>query len=182
MAVASLLASVVTIANSTISGTVATPTMATAAASSATLTITNSTVSATWRYLRRRMRRHSRNRKHNPERECVRKHRWHCHFARLQHQQRRRRRSFKRSRRSDQHRPAAWSVAESRWTNAHAWRWGGPAIDAGDPSFAPPPEHDQRGACFYRVFGGRIDVGSVETQPRPRCVTPAPRPGPHQTE
>jgi hypothetical protein len=57
-----------------------------------------------------------------------------------------------------------------------------PAIDAGDPSFAPPPDHDQRGACFLRVFGGRIDVGSVETQPRPRCVTPAPRPGPHQTE
>jgi hypothetical protein len=53
-----------------------------------------------------------------------------------------------------------------------------PAIDAGDPSFAPPPDHDQRGACFLRVFGGRIDVGSVETQLRPRCVTPAPRPGP----
>jgi hypothetical protein len=55
---------------------------------------------------------------------------------------------------------------------------GSPAIDAGDPSFTPPPDHDQRGACFYRVFGRRIDVGSVETQPRPRCVTPAPRPGP----
>ena len=53
---------------------------------------------------------------------------------------------------------------------------GSPAIDGGDPSFNRPPYHDQRGACFYRVFGRRIDVGSVETQPRPRCVTPAPRP------
>jgi hypothetical protein len=55
---------------------------------------------------------------------------------------------------------------------------GSPAIDAGDPSFTPPPDQDQRGACFDRVFGGRIDVGSVETQLRPRCVTPAPRPTP----
>jgi hypothetical protein len=55
---------------------------------------------------------------------------------------------------------------------------GSPAIDAGDPSFTRPPYHDQRGACFYRVFGRRIDVGSVETQPRPRCVTPEPRQSP----
>jgi hypothetical protein len=55
---------------------------------------------------------------------------------------------------------------------------GSPAIDAGDPSFTPPPYHDQRGECFDRVFGPRIDVGSVETQLRPRCVTPAPRPTP----
>jgi hypothetical protein len=55
---------------------------------------------------------------------------------------------------------------------------GSPAIDAGDPSFARPPYHDQRGPCFYRVFGRRIDVGSVETQPRPRCATPRPRPTP----
>ena len=55
---------------------------------------------------------------------------------------------------------------------------GSPAIDAGDPSFTPPPDHDQRGACFLRVFGPRIDIGSVETQLRPRCVTPAPRPTP----
>src|SRR6266850_2454279 len=41
---------------------------------------------------------------------------------------------------------------------------GSPAIDAGDPGFTPPPDHDQRGACFLRVFGPRIDVGSVETQ------------------
>jgi hypothetical protein len=63
-------------------------------------------------------------------------------------------------------------------TLTHLPLLGSPAIDTGDPSFVPPPFHDQRGACFYRVFGRRIDVGSVETQPRPRCVTPAPRPSP----
>jgi hypothetical protein len=64
-------------------------------------------------------------------------------------------------------------------TLTHMPRRGSPAIDAGDPSFTPPPDHDQRGECFDRVFGPRIDVGSVETQLRPRCVTPAPRPTPH---
>jgi hypothetical protein len=61
-------------------------------------------------------------------------------------------------------------------TLTHMPMRGSPAIDAGDPSFTQTPDHDQRGACFLRVFGPRIDVGSVETQPRPRCVTPAPRP------
>ena len=61
-------------------------------------------------------------------------------------------------------------------TLTHVPLRGSPAIDAGDPRFTPPPDHDQRGACFLRVFGPRIDVGSVETQPRPQCVTPAPRP------
>jgi hypothetical protein len=56
---------------------------------------------------------------------------------------------------------------------------GSPAIDAGDPSFTPPPLRDQRGVCFHRVFGRRIDVGSVEAQPETRCPTPAPRPTPH---
>ena len=55
---------------------------------------------------------------------------------------------------------------------------GSPAIDAGDPNFTPGPLRDQRGVCFYRVFGRRIDVGSVETQPEPRCPSPAPRPTP----
>jgi hypothetical protein len=64
-------------------------------------------------------------------------------------------------------------------TLTHLPLTGSPAIDAGDPSFTRPPYHDQRGSCFYRVFGRRIDIGSVETQPRPRCVTPAPRPTPH---
>ena len=64
-------------------------------------------------------------------------------------------------------------------TFTHAPLPGSPAIDAGDPNFTPPPFRDQRGPCFYRVFGRRIDVGSVEIQPGPRCVTPAPRPTPH---
>ena len=63
-------------------------------------------------------------------------------------------------------------------TFTHLPLLGSPAIDAGDPEFTRPPDHDQRGSCFYRVFGRRIDIGSVETQPRPRCVTPAPRPIP----
>ena len=64
-------------------------------------------------------------------------------------------------------------------TLTHLPMRGSPAIDAGDTNFTPPPDHDQRGECFYRVFGPRIDVGSVETQLQPRCVTPAPRPTPH---
>jgi hypothetical protein len=66
-------------------------------------------------------------------------------------------------------------------TFTHALSSGSPAINAGDPSFTPPPFFDQRGPNFVRVFGGRIDVGSFECQgrcparPRPR-PTPAPRP------
>ena len=55
---------------------------------------------------------------------------------------------------------------------------GSRAIEAGDPIFIPPPFRDQRGPCFHRTFGRRIDIGSVETRPGPRCVTPAPRPSP----
>lgn len=64
-------------------------------------------------------------------------------------------------------------------TLTHLPLLGSPAIDAGDPNFTPPPLRDQRGVCFHRVFGRRVDVGSVETQPEPRCPTPAPRPTPH---
>jgi hypothetical protein len=64
-------------------------------------------------------------------------------------------------------------------TLTHALLPSSPAIDAGDPNFSPPPFRDQRGRCFYRVFGRRIDVGSVETQPQPRCPSPKPRPAPH---
>jgi len=46
-----------------------------------------------------------------------------------------------------------------------------PAIDAGDPNFTPPPNYDQRGPGFERVFNDRIDIGSFEAQP-----TPAPTP------
>ena len=63
-------------------------------------------------------------------------------------------------------------------TLTHAPLPGSPAIDAGDPNFTPPPYYDQRGPCYRRVYGRRIDVGSVEVQP-PRCLTPAPRPTPH---
>jgi hypothetical protein len=64
-------------------------------------------------------------------------------------------------------------------TLTHAPLPGSPAIGAGDPNFTPPPLRDQRGPCFHRLFGHRIDIGSVETQPEPRCPTPRPRPVPH---
>src|SRR5207248_5776427 len=49
-------------------------------------------------------------------------------------------------------------------TFTHALLPGSPAIDAGDPSFAPPPFFDQRGPGFDRVSGSRIDIGSFEVQ------------------
>ena len=62
-------------------------------------------------------------------------------------------------------------------TFTHALLRGSPAIDAGDPNFSPPPVNDQRGSPFVRVFNGRIDIGSFETQPRRRPrPTPPPRP------
>jgi hypothetical protein len=62
-------------------------------------------------------------------------------------------------------------------TLTHALLPGSPAIDAGDPNFTPPPFYDQRGPRFRRVFNGRIDVGSFETQPEPPPF-PSPRPRP----
>ena len=59
-------------------------------------------------------------------------------------------------------------------TFTHALLPGSPAIDAGDPNFHPPPFNDQRGCPFDRVFNGRIDIGSFETQP-PRRPCPTPR-------
>jgi predicted outer membrane repeat protein len=61
-------------------------------------------------------------------------------------------------------------------TLTHALLLRSPAIDAGDPSFTPPPSYDQRGSPFVRVFSGRIDIGSIEAQPR----HPTPRPRPTQ--
>jgi hypothetical protein len=52
-------------------------------------------------------------------------------------------------------------------TLTHLLLPGSPAIDAGDPSFAPPPGSDQRGAPFVRVANGRIDIGALEVQPTP---------------
>jgi hypothetical protein len=64
-------------------------------------------------------------------------------------------------------------------TLTHGLLPGSPAVDAGDPNFSPPPFNDQRGCPFDRVFTGRIDIGSFETQPpRRSCATPRPRPTP----
>lgn len=53
-------------------------------------------------------------------------------------------------------------------TFTHALLPGSPAIDAGDPNFTPPPDYDQRGTDFPRVFNGRVDIGAFEVQ----TVTP----------
>jgi hypothetical protein len=58
-------------------------------------------------------------------------------------------------------------------TFTHALLPGSPAIDAGDPSFAPPPTFDQRGPGFPRVSGSLIDIGSFEVQ---AGGTPTPTP------
>jgi hypothetical protein len=64
-------------------------------------------------------------------------------------------------------------------TFTHALLPSSPAIDAGDPSFTPPPFYDQRGPGFDRVVNGRIDIGSFEVQgPTP---TPTPTPSPTAT-
>jgi hypothetical protein len=51
----------------------------------------------------------------------------------------------------------------------HALLPGSPAINAGDLNAVAGvdgvPVHDQRGAPFTRVYGGRIDMGAVETLP-----------------
>jgi uncharacterized repeat protein (TIGR01451 family)/CSLREA domain-containing protein len=39
-----------------------------------------------------------------------------------------------------------------------------PAVNAGDPSFTPPPLFDQRGPGFDRVVNTVVDMGSVELQ------------------
>jgi CSLREA domain-containing protein len=54
-------------------------------------------------------------------------------------------------------------------TLTHANLPGSPTINAGDPAavagVSGVPVHDQRGAPFTRVFGGRIDMGAVEALP-----------------
>jgi hypothetical protein len=54
-------------------------------------------------------------------------------------------------------------------TFTHKLLPGSPAKDAGDPSFTPPPDYDQRGDGFPRVVNGRIDIGALEVQPGPPC-------------
>jgi hypothetical protein len=66
-------------------------------------------------------------------------------------------------------------------TLTHALLPGSPAIDAGDPTFAPPPWYDQRGPDFWRLRNDRVDIGSFEVQEGPaltRTPTPTPRPTP----
>ena len=68
-------------------------------------------------------------------------------------------------------------------TLTHELLSGSPAINAGDPAFTPPPDFDQRGPGFPRLFAGRIDIGSLEVQPGPTpsptpSATPSPTPTP----
>jgi hypothetical protein len=51
-------------------------------------------------------------------------------------------------------------------TLTHALLLGSPAINGGDPNFAPPPDFDQRGPGFLRVRDGRIDIGALEGNPQ----------------
>jgi len=49
-------------------------------------------------------------------------------------------------------------------TFTHELLSGSPAIDAGDPSFTPPPDYDQRGSGYSRIANGRVDIGAFEVQ------------------
>lgn len=54
-------------------------------------------------------------------------------------------------------------------TQTHALLSNSPAINAGNNSLAAdaannPLTFDQRGACFRRIVGGRVDIGAFETQ------------------
>ena len=67
-------------------------------------------------------------------------------------------------------------------TFTHEVLAGSPAIDAGDPSFTPPPFYDQRGPAFYRVMNGVVDIGSFEVQSGPPpTLTPTPTATPAPT-
>jgi predicted outer membrane repeat protein len=57
-------------------------------------------------------------------------------------------------------------------TFTHALLPGSPAIDAGNPSFSPPPEFDQRGPGFARIVNGHVDIGSFELQTPAPALTP----------
>ncbi len=61
-------------------------------------------------------------------------------------------------------------------TFTHALLVGSPALNAGNPSFTPPPDFDQRGTGFPRVFNTRIDIGSFEYQSVAPIPTPSPTP------
>ena len=65
-------------------------------------------------------------------------------------------------------------------TFTHELLAGSPAMDAGDPSFTPPPWYDQRGPDFYRLRNNHVDIGSFEVQEGP-AVTPTPTSTPTPT-
>jgi hypothetical protein len=52
-------------------------------------------------------------------------------------------------------------------TLTHALLAGSPAIDTGSAGFTPPPDFDQRGDPWLRVYNGTIDKGAFERQPNP---------------
>jgi hypothetical protein len=58
-------------------------------------------------------------------------------------------------------------------TSTHELLPGSPAINAGNPSFTPPPFFDQRGSGFDRVVNSRIDIGSFEVQEPTLTPTPS---------
>ena len=66
-------------------------------------------------------------------------------------------------------------------TSTHELLPGSPAINAGDPNFAPPPFFDQRGPGFDRVVNGHLDIGSVERQVGTPTPTPTVTPTPTTT-
>ncbi|MCB0156111.1 MAG: CSLREA domain-containing protein, partial [Anaerolineae bacterium] len=49
-------------------------------------------------------------------------------------------------------------------SQTHALLADSPAIDAGDPAFAAPPDNDQRGSGFPRINNDRVDIGAFETE------------------
>jgi len=62
-------------------------------------------------------------------------------------------------------------------TFTHALLLGSTGINAGNPTYTPPPDFDQRGTGFPRIFNTRIDIGSFEYQ----MVAPIPTPSPIPT-
>ena len=55
-------------------------------------------------------------------------------------------------------------------TKTHYLLTNSPAIDAGDPTFTPPPDLDQRGLGFQRIVNGTIDIGAVEFSTIPPSI------------
>jgi Ca2+-binding RTX toxin-like protein len=55
-------------------------------------------------------------------------------------------------------------------TFTHAIKVDSLAFNAGDPSFTPPPDFDQRGDGFDRVGAGQIDIGAFELGNSPGII------------